>query len=121
MSLLVLVIAPPRVPALAAGEGVGMRYPRILRGQHPHPHTRRAYARAADEFLAWCASVGVPSIGAVQTGARRHLDRGWDARDSRRRASNQRLAATRHLLIGLVTGQVVPVNPAASVRGPGTS
>jgi hypothetical protein len=30
-----------------------------------NPHTRRAYARAADEFLAWCASVGVPSIAAV--------------------------------------------------------
>ena len=26
----------------------------------------RAYARAADEFLTWCASVGVLSIGAVQ-------------------------------------------------------
>jgi hypothetical protein len=31
-----------------------------------NPHTRRAYARAADEFLAWCASAGVPAIGAVQ-------------------------------------------------------
>jgi site-specific recombinase XerC len=28
---------------------------------------------------------------------------------------------TRHLFDWLVTGQVVPVNPAASVRGPGTS
>lgn len=30
----------------------------------------------------------------------------------------QRLAAIRHLFDWLVTGQVVPVNPAASVRGP---
>ena len=33
-----------------------------------NPHTRRAYYRAAEEFLAWCASEGVPSIAAVQTG-----------------------------------------------------
>jgi hypothetical protein len=66
MSLLVLVIAPPRVPALAADEGVGMRYLEFFAANIRTPHTRRAYARAADEFLAWCASVGVPSIGAVQ-------------------------------------------------------
>jgi site-specific recombinase XerD len=34
---------------------------------------------------------------------------------------NQRLAAVRHLFDWLVTGQVVPVNPAASVRGPAHS
>jgi hypothetical protein len=55
------------VPALvAAGRARFGALPRILRGQHPH--TRRAYARAAEEFLAWCASLGVPSIAAVQPG-----------------------------------------------------
>lgn len=29
-------------------------------------HTRRAYARAAADFLAWCETAGVPSIAAVQ-------------------------------------------------------
>jgi integrase/recombinase XerC len=33
----------------------------------------------------------------------------------------QRLAAIRHLFDWLVTGQVIPVNPAASVRGPSHS
>ena len=33
----------------------------------------------------------------------------------------QRLAAIRHVFDWLVTGQVVPVNPATSVRGPNTS
>jgi len=33
--------------------------PRILAANIRNPHTRRAYARAADEFLAWCASAGV--------------------------------------------------------------
>jgi len=33
----------------------------------------------------------------------------------------QRLAALRHLFDWLVSGQVVPINPAHTVRGPGTS
>jgi hypothetical protein len=31
-----------------------------------NPHTLQAYYRATEEFLAWCASAGVPSIAAVQ-------------------------------------------------------
>jgi hypothetical protein len=56
------------LPALvaAAGERAGMRFLEFFAANIRNPHTRRAYARAADEFLAWCASAGVPSIGAVQ-------------------------------------------------------
>ncbi|SEK13810.1 site-specific integrase [Paraburkholderia diazotrophica] len=32
-----------------------------------NPHTRRAYARAAGDFLAWCTQAGVTSIIAVQS------------------------------------------------------
>jgi hypothetical protein len=35
------------------------------------PHTRRAYARAAEEFLGSCAGIGVPSIGAMSQHTRR--------------------------------------------------
>ena len=31
-----------------------------------NPHTRRVYARAAEDFLGWCADAGVPSITAVR-------------------------------------------------------
>jgi site-specific recombinase XerD len=82
-----------------------------------NPHTRRAYARAADEFLAWCAAAGVPSIGAVQPV---HVAT-WIEDGTRELAApsvKQRLAAIRHLFDWLVAGQVVPANPAASVRGP---
>jgi hypothetical protein len=56
------------VPALvaAAGERASIRFLEFFAANIRNPHTRRAYARAADEFLAWCASAGVPSIGAVQ-------------------------------------------------------
>ena len=56
------------IPALiaAAGERASMRFLEFFAANIRNPHTRRAYARAAEEFLAWCASVGVPSIAAVQ-------------------------------------------------------
>jgi hypothetical protein len=61
------------LPALVtgAGERAHVRFPNssILRRQHLqlcNPHTRRAYYRAADEFLTWCANAGVRSIATVQ-------------------------------------------------------
>ena len=56
-----------QLPALAAaGERAGMRFLEFFAANIRNPHTRRAYARAADEFLAWCAAAGVPSIAVVQ-------------------------------------------------------
>jgi len=107
------------VPALvaAAGERASRRFLEFFAANIRNPHTRRAYARAADEFLAWCAAVGMPSTGAVQTV---HVATWIEAGTCELAVPNvkQRLAAIRHLFDWLVTGQVVPVNPAASVRGP---
>src|SRR5213080_2983329 len=112
-------IGSPGLPALvtAAGERASMRFLEFFAANIRNPHTRRAYYRAADEFLAWCASVGVPSIAAVQPV---HVA-AWIEAGTRELAApsvKQRLAAIRHLFDWLVTGQVVPVNPAGSVRGP---
>jgi site-specific recombinase XerC len=116
-----LITLPPSsaLPTLvaAAGERAGMRFLEFFAANIRNPHTRRAYARAADEFLAWCASAGVPSIGTAQPV---HVAT-WIEAATRELAApsvKQRLAAIRHLFDWLVTGQVVPVNPAASVRGP---
>ncbi len=107
------------VPAVvaAAGERAGMRFLEFFAANIRNPHTRRAYARAAEEFLAWCADVGVPSIAAVQPV---HVATWIEAGTHELAAPSvkQRLAAIRHLFDWLVTGQVVPVNPAGSVRGP---
>src|SRR5208283_4737932 len=112
MSQLILITSAT-VPALvaAAGERAGMRFLEFFAANIRNPHTRRAYARAADEFLAWCAAAGVPSIGAVQPV---HVAT-WIEAGTRELAApsvKQRLAAIRHLFDWLVTGQVVPVNPA---------
>ena len=95
----------------AAGERASMRFLEFFAANIRNPHTRRAYARAADKFLAWCASAGVPSIAAVQPV---HVATWIEAAPS----VKHRLAAIRHLFDWLVNGQVMAVNPAHSVRGP---
>ena len=110
---------PPRLPELvaAAGERAGMRFLEFFAANIRNPHTRRAYARAAEEFLGWCVSTGVPSITAVQPV---HVA-AWIEAATREMAApsvKQRLAAIRHLFDWLVTGQVIAVNPAHTVRGP---
>jgi site-specific recombinase XerC len=108
------------VPALVATAGprAGLRFLEFFAAAIRNPHTRRAYARAAADFLAWCAAeAGVTALAAVQP---LHVA-AWIEQQSREHAAptvKQRLAALRHLFDWLVTGQVLPVNPAASVRGP---
>jgi site-specific recombinase XerD len=109
----------PDLPAVvaAAGERAGIRFLEFFAANIRNPHTRRAYSRAVGDFLAWCADAGVPSIVAVQP---LHVAT-WIETLTRELAApsvKQQLAAIRHLFDWLVVGQVVPVNPAASVRGP---
>ncbi len=113
------VPAAPLVPALvaAAGERAALRFLEFFAANIRNLHTRRAYYRAAEEFLAWCAATGVPSLIAVQPV---HVAI-WIEASMRGLAApsvKQRLAAIRHLFDWLVNGQVVPVNPAHTVRGP---
>ncbi len=101
----------------AAGEQAKVRFLEFFAANIRNPHTRRAYRRAVADFLAWCADVGVGSIAQVQP---LHVA-AWVELQTRERAAptaKQCLAAVRHLFDWLVTGQVVPMNPAASVRGP---
>ena len=75
-------ITAPRVPELvtAAGERAGMRFLEFFAANIRNPHTRRAYARAADEFLALVRERRRAVDRRRPAGARRHLDRGRDAR-----------------------------------------
>ncbi|MEO8883226.1 MAG: site-specific integrase [Devosia sp.] len=107
------------IPGLivVAGERAGVRFLEFFAAIIRNPHTRRAYARAVTGFLLWCEDAGVPSIAAVQP---LHVAT-WIELQTRERAApsvKQQLAAVRHLFDWLVTGQVMPTNPAGSVRGP---
>jgi site-specific recombinase XerC len=104
----------------AAGNRASMCFLEFFAANIHNPHTRRAYYRAAEEFLAWCADAGVRSITAVQPV---HVAT-WIEASTRELAApsvKQRLAALRHLFAWLVNGQVVPVNPSHMCAGLGTS
>ena len=118
MTQLVPLLSRP-VPHLIAvsGDQAALRFLEFFAANIRNPHTRRAYARACAAFLDWCADVGVPALAAVQP---LHVAT-WIEQQARTVSTpsvKQRLAAIRHLFDWLVVGQVVPVNPAASVRGP---
>src|SRR5271170_4310663 len=106
----------PQLPALvtAAGERARVRFLEFFAANIRNPHTRRAYGRAVAEFLAWCDGNQVPSITAVQP---LHVA-AWIEMQQRELSAptvKQHLAALKHLFDWLVTGQVIPTNPAGSV------
>ncbi|TCQ81609.1 tyrosine-type recombinase/integrase [Pseudomonas sp. JUb52] len=110
------------LPALSAlieqaGPRAELRFLEFFTATIRNANTRRAYARAAHDFLAWCQAAGVPSVTAVQP---LHVAT-WIELQTQRYAApsvKQRLAALRHLFDSLVIGQILPSNPTASVRGP---
>ncbi|MGS0943772.1 tyrosine-type recombinase/integrase (plasmid) [Pseudomonas luteola] len=109
----------PPLPALIdeAGDHAQLRFLEFFTSNIRNPNTRRAYGRAVADFLQWCQEVGVGSITQVQP---LHVA-AWIELLSQQVSAptvKQRLAALKHLFDWLVTGQVIPTNPAASVRGP---
>jgi site-specific recombinase XerD len=85
-------------------------------GNIENPHMRRAYARACGRFFVWCERRGL-TLATI-----RPFDVAAWVQELREEHSTpgvkQQLAAVRMLFDWLITGQVVPTNPAASVRGP---
>jgi len=118
-AITVSLLTAPAVPALiaAAGDRAALRFLEFFAAIIRNPHTRRAYSRAVADFMAWCENQGVPSVTDVQP---LHVA-AWieqQTRDHAAPTTKLRLAALRHLFDWLVTGQVIPANPAGSVRGP---
>ncbi len=107
-------------PVSAAGARAELRFVEFFAATIRNLHTRRAYARAVSDFLAWCEEHGVASIVAVQP---LHVAAYVEAltRSHSAPTAKQRLAAIRGLFDWLVRNQVLPTNPAASVRGPAYS
>ena len=82
-----------------------------------NPNTRKAYARAVGEFAAWCSQKGLQDLGAIEPV---HVAAYVEQLQERLAAPSVKLnlAALRMLFDWLVVGQVMPMNPASSVRGP---
>jgi integrase/recombinase XerC len=115
-------INSPALPTLVAAGGARARthFLEFFAANIRDKNIRRAYAQATQEFLAWCERAGVGSIADVK---QLHVAAYIEQLGRERSAPTvkQPLAAIRHLFDWLVTGQVMPVNPASSVRGPSHS
>lgn len=79
-------------------------------------NTRAAYARAAWRFFHWCEERGLSLTGIEPMLVSLYIEELCDSVSPP--TVKQHLASLRMLFDWLVTGQVLPVNPAASVRGP---
>lgn len=99
-----------------AGERAGGRFIEFFTANIRNRNTRTAYARAVAQFFRWCEarSLSLGDVGPVAVAA--YIE-GLQA-ELAAPSVKQHLAAIRMLFDWLVTGQVVPTNPAWSVRGP---
>jgi integrase/recombinase XerD len=106
------------IPAVVAdaGERAAKRYLEFFTATIRNPNTRAAYARAVGDFFAWCQIHRLTLLAIEPVHVAAYIER-----LTQRKAAptvKQHLAAIRMLFDWLVTGQAVPVNPAAAVRGP---
>ena len=125
----VVRVAPPDIARTALAQRAELVLPRLIVDAGPvavarfleffaariaNRRTRAAYGLAVGQFLAWCAARGrgltAVSPRHVAAYIRTHP---WSAPTVK-----QHLAALRMLGDWLVVSQVLPVNPAAAVRGP---
>ena len=104
------------LPALIvdAGPDAVARFLEFFAGRIANPRTRAAYGRAVGQFLAWCEARGL-DLAAVSP---LHVAAYIRTHPGSVPTVKQHLAAIRVLCDWLVVSQVLPVNPAAAVRGP---
>jgi len=105
----------PRVIA-DAGPRASRRFIEFFTATIRNPNTRLAYARAVGRFFDWCErrEIRLGQIEPVIVAS--YIEELCDRQS--RPTVKQHLAAIRMLFDWLVIGQVLPMNPAASVRGP---
>ena len=108
-------VAVPVVVA-RAGDRASERFLEFFTATIRNKNTRAAYAHAVSQFFLWCESNGfaLETLRPVVVATYIELLQGSHSAPT----VKQHLAAIRMLFDWLVTGQVIAMNPAASVRGP---
>jgi integrase/recombinase XerD len=100
-----------------AGDRASFRFVEFFTANIRNRNTRAAYSRAVAAFCAWCEERGQDFVtlnSVVIAGYVEQLLTSGMAKPT----VKQHLAAIRMLFDYMVTGSVLPFNPAASVRGP---
>src|SRR5580658_6196067 len=105
------------LPAIitSAGEGAAWRFIEFFTATIRNKNTRAAYAQAVMQFFAWCHEHRIRILEQINpVVVAGYIEQHPGAAPT----VKQHLAAIRRLFDWLVTGQVIPMNPASSVRGP---
>jgi len=118
-----LALSPitPSLPVPAVFRGPAQaerRFWEFFTTQISNDNTRKAYFNAVRTFSAWCQSRNIGELGRVEP---MHIAAYLKALENEGISPptvKQHLAAVRMLFDWLVVGQVLPLNPAHSVRGP---
>ena len=97
-----------------AGPAAAERFLEFFAARIANRRTRAAYGRAVWQFLAWCDARGLR----LETVSPLHVAAYIRTHPGSVPTVKQHLAAIRMLGDWLVVSQVLPVNPAAAVRGP---
>ena len=126
MSNAVAVIDQAQVPTFAgkpfppiildAGENATRRFVEFFTANIRNPNTRAAYAQAVSQFLSWCESRRLRLRDLTPFLVAAYIEELSKKREAP--TVKQHLASVRMLFDWLVVGQVLPMNPASSVRGP---
>jgi integrase/recombinase XerD len=108
----------PILPAIIAdaGEQAARRFIEFFTATIRNANTRRAYAKAVGDFLAWCEGHGLTLPGIEPVHVASYIEQ--LTRSKAAPTVKQHLAAIGMLFDWLTSGGILPFNPAASVRGP---
>lgn len=113
-----VLLEGPALPRLIDGAGASARrrFLEFFAARVRNPNTRVAYARAVAQFAAWCDQRGL-ELGELEPVA---VAAYVEELSQKRSAATvqQHLAAIRQVFDHLVTGGVLPLNPARSVQAP---
>ncbi len=98
-----------------AGERAGWRFIEFFTANIRNKNTRAAYAQAVTQFFSWCERKGIRDLERINPVL---IAAYIEQHPGSPPTVKQHLAAIRMLFDFLVIGQIVPMNPASSVRGP---
>jgi len=107
----------PALPGIVrqAGQAAVFAANEFFYGRVRNEHTRAAYRRAVDRFLAWCEIRGLELARIAPGDVGQYFD-GLRKKGLSVATRKQHLAAVRHFFDGQVTRHAVILNPALSVR-----
>ena len=114
----VVSLSTARVPALisSAGGRAAFRFVEFFTANIRNPNTRDSYRRAVRDFCQWCDTRGLKLDALHPVIVASYIESLGQSYS--KPSVKQHLAAIRMLFDYLVTGGVLPMNPASSVRGP---